>query len=599
MPETFLPPVARRAGLVVLWVLGLALLLLVAAVAWIGVRGFLAYGHLDAAQKKAPAIAADLGNLSAASAALDDLASDTGAARDLTSDWIWQGAEGMPWVGPQLAAIADVAAAVDDVVTGSARPIASVAGGFGVDAFIPVDGRIDTTVFTALAAPATDAAGVAASARDDVAAIDRTPLLAPISDAVDRVGTLLTQVASGTDALARASTLLPSMLGADGPRDNLLLVQNNAEWRSLGGIVGSMSIIRTDKGSIELTGQYSSSDFERYEKPVLDLGEYETIYQTRPGRYSQNVTQVPDFPLAARLAREFVSKKGEDASSVFSIDPVALSYLLEATGPVTLPTGDKLTSKNAVQLLLNEVYLRYEDPRQQDAFFAAAASSVFTAMTSGNVNPAALISALGRAGSEHRISLWSADEADQKVLAGTTLAGTPPTNDADTARFGVYFNDGTGSKMDWYVTPDVQLAWEGCGTGTTPRTLSLEISLTSTAPADAATSLPKYITGGGTYGAPPGTARTLGEVYLPEGFSVASASTSLGAGFAGGMVGGRQVLSYSFDLKPGDSESVTIDVVADTDIRDAEAWVTPTADASLSPVVRASCEAGASSGTLG
>ena len=588
MPETFLPPAARTVGRVVVWVLGLALLFVLFVIGWIGVRGFLAYDHLASAQKQAPEIAQNIGDLSAATAALDEVGRHTSAARDLTSDPLWRGAEDVPWVGPQLAAVADAAAAVDDVVTGTAKPIAGVADGFGVEAFVPVDGRIDASVFAALAGPAEDGARVAASARDDLEAIDRAPLVAPLADAVDTLDGLLSEVASGTDALSRASRLLPSMLGADGPREHLLLVQNNAEWRSLGGIVGASTLLRTDKGAIELDGQLASGDFDRYDDSVLDLGEYASLYGAKPGRYIQNVTQVPDFSLTARLAQEFAKREGRDVTSVMSIDPVALSYLLEATGPVRLPTGDELTSDNAVQLLLNEVYLRYEDPRQQDAFFASAAGAVFTAMTSGQVDPGALISALGRAGSEHRLYLWSANEDDEKVLSGTTLAGAPPASDADTARFGVYFNDGTGSKMDYYMTSDVRLGWSGCGTGTTPRTLSLTVRLTNDAPADAA-SLPEYITGGGSFGVPVGTARTVGEIYLPKGFTISTATPPTDRAFGGAIVGGRQVLSYSADLKPGESATVTVDVTADTGIRDAEAWVTPTADASLPPIVRASC----------
>jgi len=588
MPETFLPPAARTVGRVVVWVLGLALLFVLFVIGWIGVRGFLAYDHLASAQKQAPEIAQNIGDLSAATAALDEVGRHTSAARDLTSDPLWRGAEDVPWVGPQLAAVADAAAAVDDVVTGTAKPIAGVADGFGVEAFVPVDGRIDASVFAALAGPAENGARVAASAREDLEAIDRAPLVAPLADAVDTLDGLLSEVASGTDALSRASRLLPSMLGADGPREHLLLVQNNAEWRSLGGIVGASTLLRTDKGAIELDGQLASGDFDRYDESVLDLGEYASLYGAKPGRYIQNVTQVPDFSLTARLAQEFAKREGRDVTSVMSIDPVALSYLLEATGPVRLPTGDELTSDNAVQLLLNEVYLRYEDPRQQDAFFASAAGAVFTAMTSGQVDPGALISALGRAGSEHRLYLWSANEDDEKVLSGTTLAGAPPASDADTARFGVYFNDGTGSKMDYYMTSDVRLGWSGCGTGTTPRTLSLTVRLTNDAPADAA-SLPEYITGGGSFGVPVGTARTVGEIYLPKGFTISTATPPTDRAFGGAIVGGRQVLSYSADLKPGESATVTVDVTADTGIRDAEAWVTPTADASLPPIVRASC----------
>lgn len=42
---------------------------------------------------------------------------------------------------------------------------------------------------------------------------------------------------------------------------------------------------------------------------------------------------------------------------MLAVDPVALSYLLRATGSVTLPNGDHITSTNAVSVLLNQVYL--------------------------------------------------------------------------------------------------------------------------------------------------------------------------------------------------------------------------------------------------
>ena len=51
------------------------------------------------------------------------------------------------------------------------------------------------------------------------------------------------------DALSRTATLLPAMLGRDGPRDYLIVFQNNAEWRSLGGIVGALALQR---GVVEL-----------------------------------------------------------------------------------------------------------------------------------------------------------------------------------------------------------------------------------------------------------------------------------------------------------------------------------------------------------
>ena len=82
---------------------------------------------------------------------------------------------------------------------------------------------------------------------------------------------------------------------------------------------------------------------------------------------------------------------GGEVDGVLSIDPGALALVLGATGPVTLPTGQALTAGNAERLLLNTVYLQIADPRAQDAFFAATASSVFDAMLRGRPRFAAAI----------------------------------------------------------------------------------------------------------------------------------------------------------------------------------------------------------------
>ena len=76
--------------------------------------------------------------------------------------------------------------------------------------------------------------------------------------------------------------------------------------------------------------------------PLSD--EINAIYGQRPGQWMQNVTQIPDFAQSGALARQFwLQRHGLDVDGVIAIDPVALSYILRATGPVTLPSGDVLT----------------------------------------------------------------------------------------------------------------------------------------------------------------------------------------------------------------------------------------------------------------
>ena len=245
---------------------------------------------------------------------------------------------------------------------------------------------------------------------------------------------------------------------------------------------------------------------------------------------------------------------------VVAVDPVTLSYLLEATGPITLPTGDVLTSENTVPLLLNEVYQRYPSQQEQDAFFEAAAASVFSALSSGDADPARLVSALATAGAERRLLMWSANEQEQAVLAGTTLEGVPTPTDARTTAFGVYLNDGTGSKMDFYAHVGVGVAWCTDTEGTPDAALT--VTLRSDAPADPAT-LSSTITGGGGNGVAPGITRTVAYLYLPAGSEIvfsASEGPSDFPGFSTGTDGGRPVLIWTTDLPPGTQATARVRV---------------------------------------
>jgi len=593
-----LPRPARTAGRIFAWVLAAALLILILTAAWVGVRGVLAYQHLQRVQAGAAAGTAALADdPSAAAPTLARLAADSSAAAELTSDPVWSFAERMPWIGPQLAAFHVVAASSDELLRQSLLPLATAAQGISIDTLRPVGGRIDTAALGSLAVPAENAATRSHDAASAVQRIDRTPLLGPVGAAVDQADDLFTQVSTAVDTLSRTSQLLPDMLGRSGPRTYLVLVQNNAEWRSLGGIAGAGLILRADNGAVSLAGTVSTTDFSGgFPDPVAPLSDEVTaIYKNKPARYFQNTTQVPDFSVGAPLAREMYRlKSGVEVDGVMAVDPVVLAHLLTATGAVTLPDGETLTDTNAVSLLLNEVYFRFAKPADQDAFFATAAGAVFQALAEGRGSASDLIKAFALSAEQHRLLVWSAHDSEQSVIAGSDLAGGLPVSDGVRAQFGVYLNEGGGSKMTYYTQPDVSLRWGTClpAGELAPRSLTLSVALTSTAPADAATSLPEYVTNGGRLGTPAGVSEIVGNIYLPEGFELDSATATDGGGFAGGTHEGRRVLTFDVDLNPGETKSITVVVHATTTAAEAQALVTPTADAALSPVVVASCALG-------
>lgn len=580
----------RHAGRVFAVILGVVLVVFVALFAWVGIRGLMAQSHLDAARNEASGLPALVASDPAAAAdAAREISAETSAARELTSDVGWRAASTLPWVGPQLAAVSTLAASADDVATKALDPLVQVASTLDLAAFAPVDGAISTAPFVEMRDAAALASAGTRAAADSVAAIDLGSLLGalrtPTSDASELLGT----VADATEALANASVLLPRMLGSDGPRDYLVIVQNNAEWRSLGGNPGAMVLIHTDGGAMTLTEQDSSTGFPILSRSIMPLDEgLLAVTGESPGRWFQNVTEATDFSVAARLAKEFWTQKhGGELDGVISIDPVALSYLLAATGPVTLPTGQVLTSENAAQQLLNQVYIDYP-PEMHDAFFAGAASAVFEAVSSGAAQPGPLLEALARAGGEGRLLIWSAHDDDQAVLDGTTLQGGLPVTDSSTTGFGVYVNDGTGSKMDYYARLDTSVAWCGAGAdGNALAALTVTISNDAT---EAVADTAWYIHGDGIFGVPPGTARTVAYIYLPEGATVAGSRASESRSIGTAMHDGREVLIWTVDLPPG--TSATFDVAVTTPLTD-ELTVTrtPTLNGAATQDVGDSCAA--------
>lgn len=457
------------------------------------------------------------GDAEAAERAADELAGHAASAASLTGDPIWRGAEVLPVVGPNLEVIRVVSESVDRIARGAVVPLAASAGALDLTALLPTGGAVNLQPMIDLQQPVHEARVAFDAALFALDGIADAPVVPPLVDARDELTSMVDEAGGTVVGLDNAVQLLPAMLGANGPRDTLLLFQNNAELRSLGGVPGALAIVHADGGAVAMTQQASTRDFPKFTPPVVDLpAETRALWGDNTASYMQDVTFTPQFPLAATIAREMWKRQfGTEVQSVVAVDPVVMSYLLRATGPVTLSTGEQLTSENAVQVMLTDVYAKYPVP-QQDAVFADTAAKVFGALASGSADPTALVQALAQAGEERRILIWNADIDEQAILSGTALVGGLPESTDTEQAFGVYLNDMTGSKMDPYLEVQIGAGVTTCRSDGLPN-YEIVVTLTNTAPADAATSLPAYVTGDGDYGIPPGSIATSVHVYSALG----------------------------------------------------------------------------------
>jgi hypothetical protein len=195
------------------------------------------------------------------------------------------------------------------------------------------------------------------------------------------------------------------------------------------------------------------------------------------------------------------------------------------------------------------------DPKQQDAFFAQAAKAVFDALSGGQGDARATVRALAASASQGRLSVWSSHPAEQRQLAGTALEGVlPPADAPGRPSVGVFLDDSTGGKLDYYLRQDVSVVGAGCSS--TRAEFDVRIKLTSTAPK---TALPDYVTGGGFFGVPIGTMRTQIFVYAPPGGAVVHATTDgVDAKLGTGTERGRVVGIVTIDLLAGATKTVTV-----------------------------------------
>ena len=424
----------------------------------------------------------------------------------------------LPSVGDDADGVAEVSRVLDGLATDALEPLVSAARGLDAGSFTPRDGRVPLQRVAALQDPLAAAAAAFGDARDDLDALDSSGYVAPLRTPVDD---LRRRVERGARVLSSADTaaqVLPGMLGADGPREFLLVFQNNAEARATGGIPGAFAVVRAEDGRIELGRQASTADFAYTEQPVVPITEpeQELFDGEKLGQFIQDANFTPDFPRTAEIAAAWWQRRFDaQVDGVLSVDPVAMSYVLAATGPVEVG-GRTISGDNALSELLDRPY-RELGPREQDAFFSAVAAKVFDQVASGAGNPRLVLEALARGADERRLLVRSFDEDEQAALDGTAVTGALSDGSAADPHVGVYVNDGTGSKLSYYLDYDVRADAEWCDADGVQQT-AVRLDLTYDTP-EGIEDFPDYVTGGGAfYSEIPVGSESLGLIlYAPAG----------------------------------------------------------------------------------
>ena len=555
---------------------------------WLGYRGLQAERALRSVGDVVKGLQSDIvaGRTQALADELPAVQADAARARSATSDPVWRLAEHLPGVGDDLAAVHTVAAAVDDVARDALPAIAQLGAVLSAQKVRGTDGRIDLTPLVDAAPTLALADSTTARARDAVDAIDTSRLMDRIAGPVVTVQDGLGKASAALDAATQVATLLPPMLGADGPRTYLLLSLNSAELRSAGGIVGAVAVLHAENGSLDLVEQRTTLAFPATAQSVLPLTPDELLVHTdRLGRWLQDTVFTPDFPRTAQLVSAIWKQStGETVDGVIATDPVAVKYLLSATGAIAAPGGVELRADNLLSVLLHDSYLSMQDPAVADEFYTGVAARIFRAVGGGQGDSRAVVEQLAKSGEERRLRIWSARPDEQALLAPTSLSGGFLSG-TDDAAAGVFLNDGTAGKLDYFLTTTYAVESMTCGKNGTPGSAVVRLDLAYDPPADIR-QYPMYVTGYNSGAIPTGSVQTNVTVYSPVGGSITQ--QRLDDAFVGGLdatEGGRAVSVMTSRLAPGGRATYrfTFPVPASS----LDVWTTPTLTSS--GIVEGSC----------
>jgi hypothetical protein len=452
--------------------------------------------------------------------ALADFRVAAASAESTTDGWWWAALSRLPFIGDDATGVRALSSSLDTIAGGAVGPLAASVG--QLDS-LTVDGQIDVGVVRGLARPVDRAARAFASADASVSRLESAGYAAPLKSRFDEYVDLVGRTSRALASTEKAVRVLPTMVGADGPRDYLLIFQNNAEIRATGGLPGSWALIHAERGRLRLTKQGSAADFPVLDRPVLPLtGSERAVYDEPLGIYWHDAGFTPDFPRAAELwsAHWDETFPRLPLDGVVALDPVGLSYVVEGTGPVTVgPTT--LTSQNLVDELLSKPYLELQ-PQAQDALFQRVARAIFEAATGDLASPVTFVQGLSRAAGEGRLLVAPFHPDVAKALHGTRVLGALAGDDGATPHVDVGLNDATGSKMSYYLRYGAEVKAESCRSGV--QQLSGSMTLHQTITAGEAAALPPYLTGGGNFGVDRGSQLVAVRLYGPFGGTLGKVS---------------------------------------------------------------------------
>ncbi|MDQ3962313.1 MAG: DUF4012 domain-containing protein, partial [Actinomycetota bacterium] len=295
--------------------------------------------------------------------------------------------------------------------------------------------------------------------QEELAAIDikRIPkrLRASIADGIRR--------ADDTDAvLADAEAgfeILPSVLGEDGSRTYLIIMQNPAEQRGTGGSALRFSQLVIDDGRPKLPRgkdvNLSVYDVDQDRRPFPDVEVPDDAWYQRvipDSRRFGNANFTPDWPTAAQLMLAYgqaAEPEFPEVDGMIAVDPLMLQNLMPGIGPFNTSYGNRISERRAVHFLLSRAYSAFGAKDEvRKAVLRTVVDRFYDRMIQPE-HPTELMQGFGGSLAEKHMQIWLADPRAQAFIERMNWdGGIDPAKGSD--YLNVVEQNVGGNKLDYF-----------------------------------------------------------------------------------------------------------------------------------------------------
>ncbi|HVM34158.1 MAG TPA: DUF4012 domain-containing protein [Actinomycetota bacterium] len=449
--------------------------------------------------------------------ALSDAVVAAGSARGLSAHPAFWLARRLPYIGGDVATVDSLADATDLAARAGLAGLQAIeaAGseeGASLAAAVYRDGVVNLRAVARADPKVREAARLLAQAEERIASAPGARFNR-IQAALEQAEAAIAGAAETAEKGVAVIDALPGLLAQGGVKEYFLAFQSPSEVRGSGGFAGVYGILTAEDGRLTM-GEVAPISALGIARPPVDApGWFHDLYRDagalidpRQANYS------PNFPVVSEVWLEMYERKtGQRLDGVVGMDPVALAELTEGTGPIKAPGLDRQVGPdNAVDTLLYDSYVEFDDPRAQQAYLGKLIEAFWARLGSGRVDAQAFASGLADSANTGHFKIYATDKGDQGALVRVGASGDYTTYGGNLQL--IYANNAAANKIDFFmhrtIETDIRLNDDGSASVTT------RVTLANKAPSDAPDSL---VFGPGIEGDEAGLNAMVIYALLPEG----------------------------------------------------------------------------------